>query len=148
MASSTKSLWVVLVLLCAGVAILSLSIGRKPTVQPVMMQEVFDQVPPTESSTAKDPVPSPAIITSPVNGQEAGFAVQVYSFQDKARADKALENLKAAGYNAFMEVSDLGEKGTWYRVRIGGLENEQQAKAMLEQVRKEYKSGIIIKPKA
>jgi cell division septation protein DedD len=150
MANSSKNLWIVLALVAAGVVIFSMSLGHKEPSKPVVMQEVFSQTPQaaeTNPEAKKDPVLSPAIVTSPTNGKEAEFAVQVYSFQDKDRADKALENLKAAGYNAFMEVSDLGEKGTWYRVRIGGLADENQAKAMLEDVRKNYKSGFIVKPK-
>ncbi len=152
----------VLIIAVAAVAIIIavLALNRRPQpAQPaVALSDVFSQSPatvgaPTASSSASpaaapaDPVPSPAIITAPENGQEAGFMVQVYSFQDHKRAEKALETLKVAGYKAFMEVSDLGEKGTWYRVRIGGLENEGQARAMLDEVRKNYQSGFIVKPK-
>ncbi len=153
MPSSLKSLWLVLVLVAAGAVALSFTIGQKqPAEQPVVMEEVFKQAPVDPAATvtaagSQDPVPSPAILTTPENGQEAAFVVQVYSFHDNARADKALEALKAAGYKAFMEVSDLGEKGTWYRVRIGELENEERAKAVLEEVRKNYNSGFIVKPK-
>ena len=58
-----------------------------------------------------------------------------------------VENLKKEGYKAYIEISDLGDKGTWYRVRIGGLANETEAKALLETIRKSFNSGIIIKPK-
>ncbi len=138
-------------LIAAGAVIIVMSMARKPqTEQPVAMQDVFNQAPDQQTLSTPgvaDPVRSPAIVTSPENGQEAGFAVQVYSFQDRIRADKALVSLKEAGYKAFMEVSDLGPKGTWYRVRIGGLENETQAQTMLDEIRKNYKSGFIVKPK-
>ena len=61
-----------------------------------------------------------AIVTSPVNGKEEGITIQVYSFQDRNRAATALQTLKNSGYQAFLVVSDLGEKGVWYRVRSGG----------------------------
>jgi cell division septation protein DedD len=154
MSNPLKNLWLVLVLIAAGVVLFSLSIAQKPQSDSVTLTEVFDQTPKgakTQAATtetgAKDPVPSPAIVTSPENGHEADFVVQVYSFQSGERAAAALENLKAAGHKAFMEVSDLGEKGTWYRVRIGGLKDEDEAKALLEQVRQNYNSGFIIKPK-
>ena len=139
----------VLVLVAAGAVILFLSLKQNnpSSNNKVVMQEVFDQKPATGSPVVqKDPVPSPAIVTSPVQGKEAGFAVQVYSFKDEKRADAALENLKSKGFKAYIEISDLGEKGTWYRVRIGSLENEAEAKAMLETIRKNFKSGIIVKP--
>jgi DedD protein len=156
-----KNLWLVLVLVAAGVIIFSLSLNNKPQApQGVVLEEVFKQTPTVPEPAAmqpvaeektqngmKDPVPSPAIVTMPEDGKETDFVVQVYSFQSSERAARALENLKAAGYNAFQEVSDLGEKGTWYRVRIGGLESEEKAKALVEEIRKNYNGGFIIKPK-
>ncbi len=73
--------------------------------------------------------------------------MQVYSFQDKNRAEKALTDLLEKKYQAFIVMSDLGEKGTWYRVRVGGIDNDIQAQKMLEELRKVYKSGFIVKPK-
>jgi cell division septation protein DedD len=145
-----KSMWIVLVLVIAGGTIFFLSSKPSNTSNKVVMQEVFDQKPAGTSNPAmeKDPVPSPAIVTSPEMGKEAGFAVQVYSFKDEKRADAALANLKAQGYKAYIEMSDLGQKGTWYRVRIGSLANEAEAKATLETIRKNFNSGIMIKPKA
>lgn len=126
-----------LALVAAGVTMffLSLKQNNQPS-NKVALQEVV-----------QDPVPSPAIVTSPEGGQETGFAVQVYSFGDKNRAQAALTNLKNNGYKAYLVISDLGPKGIWYRVRIGGLQNELQARAMLNEVRKIYHSGFIVKPK-
>ena len=136
--------WLVIVLVAAGGIVFFLTLGHKQEQnQGIVLQEVFKQTPPRETRQA-DPVSAPAIVTTPVNGHEAGFLIQVYSFQDKARAEVALAALQQAGYKVFLEVSDLGEKGTWYRVRVGGLENEAQAKAMLDQIRKNYKSGFIV----
>ena len=154
MASQNKSLWVVLVLVAGGAVILSLTLKQgNPPAHKVVMQEVFSQKPVAASAVSspvveRDPVPSPAIVTSPEHGKEAGFAVQVYSFKDEKRADAALANLKSTGYKAYIEISDLGERGTWYRVRIGSLANEAEAKNLLETIRKNFNSGIIVKPKA
>lgn len=152
MASQSKNLWVVLVLVAAGAVVLLLSLKQNnSSSDKVVMQEVFSQKPAVTaggSVAERDPVPSPAIVTSPEHGHEAGFAVQVYSFKDQKRANAALANLKNSGYKAYIEISDLGEKGTWYRVRIGGLENDTEAKALLETIRKNFNSGIIVKPQA
>ena len=157
-----KNIWLVIVLGAAGAVVLLLLSSHKPeSGTTVAMQDVFSQTPektqapsapaavklPSVVAPVADPVRAPAIVTSPENGHEAGFAVQVYSFQDRIRAEKALAGLKQNGYKAFMEVSDLGPKGTWYRVRVGGLNNESQAQAMLDEIRKNYKSGFIVKPK-
>ena len=152
MASQNKSWVLPLTLVATGLVIYYLSFKpNNPSSDKVAMQEVFDQKPAKVSGdasvVARDPVPSPAIVTSPEHGQEAGFAVQVYSFKDQQRADAALADLKSNGYDAYIEISDLGPKGTWYRVRIGGLQNEAQAQAMLEKVKNLNTDIRIIKPK-
>ena len=87
------------------------------------------------------------IETSPVGGREAGFTIQVYSFQDKNRAEAALLSLKNSGYQAFLIKTDIGKSRTWYRVRVGGIADEVAAHKMLEEIRKNYNSGFILKPK-
>ena len=133
---NSKSVWLVVVLVAAGVVIFVLSFKQKEEPQP---RAVIAAVPVQVMAQTADPARSPAIVT--------GYAVQVYSFQDKTRAEKALEDLRSRGYQAFIVVSDLGEKGTWYRVRVGGIADEKEAQVMLENVRKNYKSGFIVKPK-
>jgi cell division septation protein DedD len=72
------------------------------------------------------------------------FAVQVYSFKDKARADKALEKIKARGLKAYIIQSDLGDRGVWYRVRVGSFTTEAEAREALDQVTTYFKSGILV----
>jgi len=134
-----KKLWIVLVVVAAAVAAFSISLtSRKPSAPAMpIVSDVLKQ----------DPVTSPSIVTSPEDGKETGFTIQVYSFHESQRAEKALDNLKAAGYKAFQEVSDLGDKGLFYRVRIGGLANEAEAQKVLNDIRANYQSGFIVKPK-
>ena len=72
------------------------------------------------------------------------FAVQVYSFKDKARADAAIEKLKAKGYKSYIMVSDLGARGVWYRVRVGSFGTEEEARTELDAITVDFKSGIIV----
>ena len=161
MANGLKNYWSVILLFAAGsVVFLFAFVQKKPQLQHLTMQEILTQdqkIAPgmevaiaaaPEKSDAQDPVPSPAIIADPEHGQETSFAIQVYSFQDKDRAEKALENLKQNGYpQAYIIISDLGEKGMWYRVRVGGIDSEEKAHVQLEELRKNYNSGFIVKPK-
>jgi cell division septation protein DedD len=152
-----KSVWCVIILIAAGGVIFFLSLhSNKPQGdQGVVLNDIFhQQAARTESGNnpavgpkKADPVPPMAIVTSPVNGKEAGFTIQVYSFQDKNRAETALQSLKNSGYQAFLIMSDLGEKGIWYRVRVGGIADEAAAHKMLDEIRKNYNSGFILKPK-
>ena len=156
MANSFKNTWWIILLILAGgiIFFLSLHPNKPQNDQGVVLNDIFhQQVTNTVSSSVAvvpskkaDPVPPMAIVTSPVDGHEAGFAVQVYSFQSKERAQTALQTLKASGYQAFLIMSDLGEKGLWYRVRVGGIANEAAARRMLDEIRKNYNSGIILKP--
>jgi cell division septation protein DedD len=157
MADSSKNTWWIILLIVAGgiIFFLSLKPAKTQTDQGVVLNDIFhQQAVITESGNAPavapkkaDPVPPMAIVTSPVDGHEAGFTIQVYSFQDKNRAATALQALKNSGYQAFLIVSDLGEKGVWYRVRVGGIADEAAAHKMLEEIRKNYNSGFILKPR-
>ncbi len=152
MAKENKTVLIIAGLVVVGGAVLYFAAGNNNSSNQVVMKDVFSQSTSTVSTKTleaqHDPVPSPAIVTSPEHGKEAGFAVQVYSFKDQKRASAALDHLKGNGFNnAYIEMSDLGDKGAWYRVRVGGLKDEAQAKAMLENVRKNFNSAIIVKAK-
>ena len=156
MPSSFKNTWWIYLLIIAGGIIFFLSMhpNKPQSDQGVVLNDIFhQQIARTELGTPSvpvkkaDPVPPMAIVTSPVDGREAGFTIQVYSFQDKNRAERALQALKNSGYQAFLIMSDLGEKGIWYRVRVGGIADEAAAHKMLDDIRKNYNSGFILKPK-
>jgi cell division septation protein DedD len=140
---STKNIWWILLLIAAGVVIFALALGtHAPKSDPgVVLSDIF-----RPQTSKKDPVPPMAIVTTPVAGQETTFTIQVYSFQDKRRAQTALQALKNSGYSAFLIMSDLGEKGIWWRVRVGPIEDEASAHKMLNEIRKNYNSGFILKP--
>lgn len=144
-------------MLASGAVIffLGLRTGNLKNDQGVVLNDIFRQQSagatlagmPAVLTKKADPVPPMAIVTSPVGGHEAGFTIQVYSFQDKNRAQSALQALKNGGYQAVLIMSDLGEKGIWWRVRVVGLKDEAQAHQMLDEIRKKYNSGFILKPK-
>jgi cell division septation protein DedD len=108
---------------------------------------VIDQVPlsatPDEASVPARPgtgVVEPLKNITPKDS----FAVQVYSFKEKARAEASLKILKDKNYPAYIMVSDLGERGIWYRVRIGSFTTEAQAQDVLSNITRDFKSGIIV----
>jgi cell division septation protein DedD len=145
MANAFKNTWWIVLLVLAGgiVFFLSLYPSKPQNDQGVVLNDIFHQQVLVKKA---DPVPPMAIVTSPVDGHETGFTIQVYSFQDKNRAQTALQSLKTGGYQAFLIMSDLGEKGVWYRVRVGGITDEAAARKMLDEIRKNYNSGFILKP--
>ncbi len=68
------------------------------------------------------------------SGQGGQFSVQVGAYPDVKEASYRVEEWKAKGYPAFMMIADLGEKGHWYRVRIGGFGSEGEAGTYLEDI--------------
>jgi cell division septation protein DedD len=72
------------------------------------------------------------------------FAVQVFSFKEKARAEVGLKMLKDKGYPAYVMMSDLGPRGIFYRVRVGSFTTDEEARKNLESVIRDFKSGIIV----
>ena len=60
-------------------------------------------------------------------------------------AAPVVEELRSKGYSAYHVSADLMDKGVWYRVRIGPLRTKTQAFTMLNTVKKEYKTAIVIK---
>jgi len=137
MSNPFKTTWLIILLIAAGGVLLFLSFQTGQTRRE-----------PAENIQKADPVPPMGVVTSPENGHEAGFAIQVYSFQDKNRAYAALGALKNRGYQAFIVVSDLGEKGRWYRVRVGNIADESAVQKMLGDIRRNYNSGFILNSKS
>jgi cell division septation protein DedD len=48
--------------------------------------------------------------------------------------------MKTRGYAAFIVSSNLPDKGTWYRVRLGSFSNKAAAEKLLKQL--QAKEGI------
>lgn len=63
----------------------------------------------------------------PDNG---AFTVQVASFPLKSEAETLKNKLAGKGYNAFIVESNQGEKGIWYRVRVGKKLEQEAAKEL------------------
>lgn len=145
---------VVLVVVAAVFGVMSFTKDKAQPAKPVAQDVLADRVQPvgikpphTETDQAAIALakPVPSIVQEPrVLSPKESFAVQVYSFKDKARADAALAKLKAKGFKAYVMVSDLGARGVWYRVRVGSFAAEDEARAALEAITLDFKSGIIV----
>ncbi len=72
------------------------------------------------------PVPQKVAVPDPVKSAEmprfspsGSHAVQVGSFAASKDAIALKEKLQSSGYPAYMVEADLGDKGLWYRVKVG-----------------------------
>jgi len=78
--------------------------------------------------------------------REGSLSLQVASYKVRDAAKGLLENLSAEGYTGTIQVADLGERGTWYRVRIGPYKSEDDANEDLEKLRRERSlKGYIVR---
>ncbi len=58
------------------------------------------------------------------------WAVQVASFSQKGNADKLARNLKEKEYDSYVVLADVKGR-TWYRVWVGHLASQDEAKQLL-----------------
>ncbi len=50
--------------------------------------------------------------------QKSAYSLQIASFRKLSSANDFLEKLKYKGFSAYVQIADLSQKGTWFRVRV------------------------------
>ena len=99
------------------------------------------------TTAAATPTPKPAT-TAPASS--GGVVLQIGAYKSQAAADTAWKTYKAkhsalvSGYSDDIQQADLGEKGTWYRLRIGGIYNREVASALCERLRADGGACILL----
>lgn len=96
--------------------VLGSGINEKPKPLPTPAQPVAPAAAPPKPADAPPASPSPA--AAPTSGA-AGWVVQVAAFSSQKEAEALKAKLAAKGYTASVMETNLSDKGTWYRVRIG-----------------------------
>jgi cell division septation protein DedD len=70
-----------------------------------------------------------------------GIVLQIGSYKSQAEAENAWKTYKAkhtallSGYGDNIQQVELGEKGTWYRLRVGGFSNREVATALCDRLK-------------
>jgi len=75
------------------------------------------------------------------------YTIQVASFKNKTRANKAIKDLKHKDLSAYIVSRNLGDKGRWFRIYVGKFESKNDAETTLVTVKKYYKDSFIIAPR-
>jgi cell division septation protein DedD len=83
---------------------------------------------PPAAEPQKPATEKPAVTETTTAG--SGFTVQVASFPLKSEAETLKTKLAGKGYNVTVSESHLGDKGTWYRVRVGRKLDQEAAKEL------------------
>jgi cell division septation protein DedD len=140
--------WIIVVIVVISGVLIALSLTKNKSQEQAAVTEAsaikpdhtvadMQKISATKSTAAMVEAPKTTLV-------KTAFAVQVFSFKDKVRADAALKQLKDKGYPAHVMMSDLGPRGVFYRVRVGSFATEGEAEKSLEAVAKDFKSGIIV----
>ncbi|MFZ4856712.1 MAG: SPOR domain-containing protein [Desulfuromonadaceae bacterium] len=85
---------------------------------------------PDETTLIQPVKVTPAKPATAVHPETSGHTVQVASFSLKSEAEALRSKLTAKGYNVGIVESHLGDKGTWYRVRVGKHLDPEAAKEL------------------
>jgi cell division protein FtsN len=77
------------------------------------------------------------------------YVLQIGSYKSQADAETAWKGYKAkhtallSGYSDSIQQADLGEKGTWYRLRIGGFSDREVAAALCDRLKADGGTCIL-----
>lgn len=101
---------------------------EKPAKQPLQaaIPTNVTKQPPPQNAAETNRAPTPATAEKTAARQDANtFTVQVASHSLKSDAEALKNKLASKGYHVYIAESNQGNKGTWYRVRVGrGLEQD------------------------
>lgn len=114
-------------------------------------EDVPEGPPPKEKASVKPEKKIPAPVPAPDAGVKEGPAggggvmVQVASYTDQGKAGKLLQELSDNGYAGTVVRADLGDRGVWYRVRVGPYP-AGDADGILKRLREERElKGFVVK---
>ncbi len=89
--------------------------------------------------------PAAPVATSPAPAVgEKLYVIQIVASKDQAKAQQTLEQVRAKGYpSAYLVTADLADKGTWYRIYIGGFRSKADAEGALTKVKPFYGDAFL-----
>ena len=95
---------------------------------------------------APKPEPTPTAAATATPTATAPLILQIASYAREDAAARLLADLSQQGYKGSVVRADLGERGIWYRVRVGPYADEKDARRALEKLREERNlKGYIVK---
>jgi cell division septation protein DedD len=92
-----------------------------------------DTSPPEKVASAPPPV-------SPGAHRSKPFNIQIDAVMDRTGADQMTQRLQKLGYHAFMVPTQMSGQ-TWWRVRVGPYNSQEEASAAEQELRAKYKDA-------
>jgi len=91
----------------------------------------------------------PAAAKPAAPAASGAYTLQIGAFKSQAEAETAWRSYKGkhaallAGYSDNIQQVDLGEKGTWYRLRVGGFADREVASALCDRLKADGGACIL-----
>ena len=134
----------------SGINLPPAEVKPEPKVNPPLEQP---SQPAAKKESAADPVVAAekapvsvaeTALVMPKVASKGGYSLQVGSFAAAGDAGKMKQSLLDKRYPAYVVEADLGNKGLWYRVRLGPYADSEAAKAMqLLLEKQEHLKGFV-----
>ncbi len=64
------------------------------------------------------------------------YTVHVGSYRSRDTAASEANRIRAKGHDAFVERAELGQRGTWFRVKVGRFQTRAEAESLKEKIHK------------
>ena len=99
---------------------------------------------PAKAASAQAPTP-----TAAKPAASGGYVLQIGAYKSQADADAAWKAYKAkhaallGSYSDEVQQADLGEKGTWYRLRIAGFADKNMATSLCDRLKADGGACIL-----
>ncbi len=71
------------------------------------------------------------------------YTIQIASFKERSRADKAVAQAQQKGYTAYVDERSRSDGSVWYQICIGKFNAQSSAKELLTKIKQDYKDGFI-----
>lgn len=107
---------------------------------------------PVAAATPKAaPPPVAATMAKPAAATGGSYVLQIGAYKSQADADAAWTAYKSrhaallSGYSPDVKQADLGEKGTWYRLRVAGFSDRDVANGVCDRLKADGGACILAK---
>lgn len=127
---------------------------EKPAPDVIKPEEVVEPVTPEPEEKKVKVETLPEVITAPEKPEppvtvtpdprpepepKTTYSVHAGSYRSSDRANAEVRRFSNQGFNAYIERADLGEKGIWYRVKIGMFGSREEAQKEQEALTRRIK---------
>jgi cell division septation protein DedD len=109
-------------------------------------ETVTDERPRAPKPAAANPNPAEKYASATTDSSEARphkpFNIQIDAVMDRTNAEQMTTRLQKLGYHAFMVPTDISGQ-TWWRVRVGPYQSQEEASTAEQELRAKYKDSYV-----